>query len=247
MKSRKDFYKERQKKKDRNIIIGSIVLLVIAISLFTCFKLNNNSNNSKQEVSSSKVTKEKDNKENSVKVINHADNKKNNKSIKNSSLKSKSNKTTKYAKLPSDQWRNPSQSKPYPYISNMNGVQLVVSIPKQRVYVEDNAGKVYYTMYCSTGMLDKNDTTPKGKFTIQDRGDSFYNQNLGEGANYWTSFTHNNTYLFHTVPTKQDGTYNIPEAEKLGRPASHGCIRLSVPDARWINQNIPNGTQVTIK
>ena len=244
MKSRKDFYKEKQKKKDRNIVIGSIALLVIAIILFTCFKLNNdNTNNSKQEVSSSKAIKKKDNKEYLVKVINHT-NKKNNKSAKNSSLK---NKTTKYTKLPNDQWRNPSQSKPYPYISNMDGVQLVVSIPKQKVYVEDNTGKVYYTMYCSTGMLNKNDATPKGKFTIQNRGDSFYNQNLDEGANYWTSFTHDNTYLFHTVPTKQDGTYNIPEAEKLGRPASHGCIRLGVPDARWINQNIPNGTQVTIK
>ena len=247
MKSRKDFYKEKQKKKDRNIVIGSIVLLIVAIVLFTCFKLNNNDNNSKQEVNSSKVVKKKDNKKDSVKIINHTNSKKNNKSIKNSSLKSESNKTIKYAKLPDDQWRNPSQSKPYPYISNMNGVQLVVSIPKQKVYVEDNTGKVYYTMYCSTGMLNKNDATPKGKFTIQDRGDSFYNQNLDEGANYWTSFTHDNTYLFHTVPTKQDGTYNIPEAEKLGRPTSHGCIRLSVPDARWINQNIPNGTQVTIK
>lgn len=246
MKSRKDFYKEKQKRKDRNIVIGSIVLLIVAIVLFTCFKLNNN-DNSKQEVSSSKVVKRKANKKDSVKVINHTDSKKNNKSTKNSSLKNRSNKITKYAKLPDDQWRNPSQSKSYPYISNMNGVQLVVSIPKQKVYVEDNTGKLYYTMYCSTGMLNKNDATPKGKFIIQDRGDSFYNQNLGEGANYWTSFTHDNIYLFHTVPTKQDGTYNIPEAEKLGRPASHGCIRLSVPDARWINQNIPNGTQVTIK
>ena len=38
------------------------------------------------------------------------------------------------------------------------------------------------------------------------------------------------------------------ETAKLGRTqGSHGCIRLSVPDSKWIMDNIPNGTKVVIK
>jgi lipoprotein-anchoring transpeptidase ErfK/SrfK len=30
----------------------------------------------------------------------------------------------------------------------------------------------------------------------------------------------------------------------LGVPASHGCVRLDINNAYWINQNIPSGTRV---
>ncbi|CCU56791.1 ErfK/YbiS/YcfS/YnhG superfamily [Bacillus subtilis E1] len=36
------------------------------------------------------------------------------------------------------------------------------------------------------------------------------------------------------------------EAEKLGTKASHGCIRLTIPDAKWIYENIPEHTKVVI-
>ncbi|HAH78565.1 MAG TPA: L,D-transpeptidase, partial [Ruminococcaceae bacterium] len=36
-------------------------------------------------------------------------------------------------------------------------------------------------------------------------------------------------------------------ADKLGEPASHGCIRLPVEDAKWIYDNIPEGTKVVIE
>ncbi len=58
-------------------------------------------------------------------------------------------------------------------------------------------------------------------------------------------------YLFHTVPI--GGDYRkfhkygkkqmlIDEYEKLGSPASHGCVRLLVGDAYWIYKNCPRGT-----
>lgn len=94
----------------------------------------------------------------------------------------------------------------------------------------------------------KANSTPKGEFAIQsERGNSFYNPNLKEGANYWTSFLDHGVYLFHTVPTIVDGSYNIKEAKKLGHPASHGCIRMTIPDAKWINVNAPVGMKVIIK
>ena len=44
------------------------------------------------------------------------------------------------------------------------------------------------------------------------------------------------------------GDYNLKEAKKLGRTqGSHGCIRLSVPDSRWLMEHAQPGTKVIIK
>ena len=36
------------------------------------------------------------------------------------------------------------------------------------------------------------------------------------------------------------------EAEKLGSPASHGCIRLSIADSKWLYDQLPTGTPIHI-
>ena len=43
-------------------------------------------------------------------------------------------------------------------------------------------------------------------------------------------------------------SYNLSAAEynKLGSPASHGCVRLCVRDAKWIYDNCSLGMQVII-
>ena len=101
-------------------------------------------------------------------------------------------------------------------------------------------------MYASTGM---DDSTPRGSFRIQnERGDHFYNPGEGMGARYYTSFLNHGVFLFHSVPTDSKGGYIKEEADMLGiRPGSHGCIRLTVPDARWIMQSVPTGTPVLVK
>ena len=126
---------------------------------------------------------------------------------------------------------------------------LRVSLKGNRTYLL-RKGKVLYTMLSTGGIYKKGKSlTPTGTFRIQNgRGDSFFNYNLGEGANNWTSWSPDNVYLFHSVPTKADGNYNMKEAAKLGRTqGSHGCIRLSVPDSKWLMDNIPDGTKVVIK
>ena len=98
---------------------------------------------------------------------------------------------------------------------------------------------VLYTMYASTGSKDS--PTPTGTFHIQkERGDFFYNAASKEGAKYWVSFKDHGIYLFHTVPTDKNGKFIPKEAQQLGKEAqSHGCVRLSVPDAKWIYKNVP--------
>ena len=55
--------------------------------------------------------------------------------------------------------------------------------------------------------------------------------------------------LFHSVPyVQQDpATLEYEEYNKLGTPASLGCVRLRVCDAKWIYDHCPLGTQVSIQ
>lgn len=139
-------------------------------------------------------------------------------------------------------WQKPSQKKAYPKLKKGDWVK--VNIKKQRVYViRKKQKKALYTMICSTGIYN---STPRGTFHIQNRGKSFYNKSSKEGAKYWTSWLYNGIYLFHTVPTNKKGKYIKSEAKKLGKPVSHGCIRLTIPDAYWIYKKVPWGTKVHI-
>ena len=142
-------------------------------------------------------------------------------------------------------WLKPSQQVGYPDPAAHPDLSLDVSLQDQRVYVRDGS-ELLYTMYASTGM---DDSTPRGSFRIQDeRGDHFYNPGEGMGARYYTSFLNHGVFLFHSVPTDSKGSYIKEEADMLGiRPGSHGCIRLTVPDARWIMQSVPTGTPVLVK
>lgn len=53
-------------------------------------------------------------------------------------------------------------------------------------------------------------------------------------------------FLFRSVPMRKDKKVIEKEAKKLGTKASHGCIRLAIPDAKWIYKNIPEYTKVVI-
>ena len=54
--------------------------------------------------------------------------------------------------------------------------------------------------------------------------------------------------LFHSVwyYEKDPSTQSTVQFNKLGQTASHGCVRLSVADAKWIYDNCAIGTKVTI-
>ena len=121
-------------------------------------------------------------------------------------------------------------------------LSLQVSITRQNVTVLDAKGRVVKTFTCSTGK--KGSDTPTGTFTVAERGQSFYNSSINEGAYYWTQFY--GDYLFHSVPFNGSREMEPEEAAKLGTPASHGCVRLAVADAKWIYDNIPKGTKVSI-
>lgn len=127
-----------------------------------------------------------------------------------------------------------------PYLIKVNRLANCVT-----VYTKDEAGE--YTvpvkaMVCSVGL---NDETPLESGRISDK----YDWRLLFGNVYGQyAVRFNGHIMFHSVPytvqskdALKDGEYNL-----LGQPASQGCIRLSVADAKWIYDNCDNGTKVEV-
>lgn len=126
-----------------------------------------------------------------------------------------------------------------PYLIMVNRLQNCVT-----VYTQDEAGEYtipYKAMICSTG----GELTPTGVYQIpiKYRWRALVEETWGQ---YSTRI--NGPYLFHSVPyDEQDPSTMLPgEYNKLGEAASHGCIRLTVEDARWIYENVQLGTTVII-
>lgn len=134
-----------------------------------------------------------------------------------------------------------TQKSDAPYLFKVNRKQNIVI-----AYAKDANGD--YTvpkkaMVCSVGVDDK---TPTGTFSTT--GDK-YDWRLLSGNVYGQYATRiNGPYLFHSVPyaTKSKSDLEYEEYNKLGEAASLGCIRLSVEDAKWVQENCPKGTTVII-
>lgn len=140
-------------------------------------------------------------------------------------------------------YRKSSENKPYPDVKKYPHMWIHVNLKKQRVYLMNDNDKLY-TMYCSSGA---NNATPTGTYHIEDlRGDKFYSESEKAGGRYYVAWK-GSDFLFHSVPIDGQGHYIKSQAKYLGKkPMSHGCIRLSVPDAKWMSSNIPTGTEVKI-
>lgn len=114
------------------------------------------------------------------------------------------------------------------------------------VYTKDSDGLFtvpYKAMVCSTGY-----ETPVGTYDISYQGQwNWLSLVGGVYGQYCTQIT--GDYLFHSVPyTKwQDkGSLQKGEYDKLGTTCSHGCIRLTVADAKWIYDNKYNIARVEL-
>lgn len=126
----------------------------------------------------------------------------------------------------------------YPYLIKVNKQANCVT-----VYEKDSSGN--YTvpikaMVCSTGA-----DTPLGTYKTPNKyrwwmlmGDVW--------GQYCTRIT--GGILFHSVwyYEKDPSTLSAVQYNKLGTMCSHGCIRLTVADAKWIYDNCPLGTTVQI-
>lgn len=102
-------------------------------------------------------------------------------------------------------------------------------------------GAPYKAFVCSTG-----NATPIGTFNTSQK----LRWHVLDGPSYGQYCTRIvNGVLFHSVWYYANGNYasqSYVQYNKLGTTASHGCVRLTVADAKWIYENCPLGTSVTV-
>ena len=100
-------------------------------------------------------------------------------------------------------------------------------------------------MLCSSGVSSS--PTRTGVFKLKSYRVRFgLFKNTSVYAQYWSQI--DGRMYFHSIlyTDRKAETYNT-SFNNLGNRASHGCIRLSVPDARWIWYNAAPGTTVVVR
>ena len=114
------------------------------------------------------------------------------------------------------------------------------------VYAKSETGRYdipVKTFVCSVGMPST--PTPTGTFTTPAK----YRWHTLMGPSYGQYCTRIvGGVLFHSVAGSNMTSHNLSAGNynMLGQPASHGCVRLCVRDAKWIYDNCALGTTVTI-
>ena len=115
-----------------------------------------------------------------------------------------------------------------------------IDLSHQRVNVFNGSNKKWElvkSMICSSGKAST--PTIKGNFTVGSKGEYFI-ADSGARCKYYTQISGN--YLFHSVLYDNKGNYVIDNT--LGVPVSHGCVRLSLENAKFIYYNIPARTAI---
>lgn len=122
------------------------------------------------------------------------------------------------------------------YWIKINKQQNVVTVYKNK----DGKYKAHKAFVCSTGTA-----TPLGNFPLGEK----IRWHVLDGPSYGQYCSRiTGSILFHSVwyyQPKKD-TQSYIQYNRLGTTASHGCVRLTVADAKWIYDNCPSGTKVTI-
>ena len=114
------------------------------------------------------------------------------------------------------------------------------------VYTKDDAGKFTVPVKAITISCGKNvGDTPLGTYqTIVE-----YNwRKMVDGTYSQYAYRIVGSILFHSVPYYSQAKNDLEweEFNKLGTPASLGCVRMTVADSKWLMDNCPIGTLVTI-
>ena len=130
-----------------------------------------------------------------------------------------------------------------PYTIGVDVTNQIVTVYKT------SDGSIVRQMICSTG---KNNRTPLGDFILpqkhhsSERSEWYYFYIYECWAQYATRIE--GGVLFHSIPCSQRSASSISRTNlrELGTPASHGCVRLLVDDAKFIAQNCGPGTRVHI-
>jgi hypothetical protein len=130
----------------------------------------------------------------------------------------------------------------FPYFIKVNRAANCVT-----VYGIDGKGEytVAVKAFAASCGREGNETITGENFTTSDK----YEWGLMVDSTYGHYVVRiSGSYLFHSVPyfSATGSSLETEEYNKLGSVASLGCIRMAVRDVKWIYDNCPAGTKVTI-
>lgn len=115
---------------------------------------------------------------------------------------------------------------------------------QQMTYVLD--GKAWQIWRVSTGRSGM--ATPAGEFKVVNKSLKPWSRSYGLWMPYWLglggSGLRNGSIGIHELPVWPGG-YREGE-DHLGKPVSHGCIRLGIGPAQYLYERVPVGTVVVI-
>lgn len=112
------------------------------------------------------------------------------------------------------------------------------------VYAKD--GNKGYTIPVVAFVCSAGKGTPVGSFTIRDK--LRWHELMGPSWGQWCEHL-TDDILFHSVyynSERDNKSLSVKAYNKLGTMASHGCIRLTAGDSKWIYDNCAVGTKVVI-
>lgn len=151
--------------------------------------------------------------------------------------------TNSESEMNSESEKNSETETDIPYYIKVNRAANCVTI-----YTKDETGAYtvpYKSMICSVGL---NNRTPLGTYKISEKYK--WRKLFGDDVDVYGYYTTRivGHILFHSVPytAKSNDMLWENQYNRLGSPASKGCIRLSVADAKWIYDNCRAGTIVEI-
>ncbi|SHE51539.1 L,D-transpeptidase [Caloramator proteoclasticus] len=253
-----------QKKK---ILKNMIVLFLFFVSLISFSGCNKETSNESNQNEQHIVVAKAENKKEEIKVDavsdqqpsdNNKENKEQDKNKTNTLATKESNKNATKESVKTSEVKNSTQKQTVALtpleqellkdikeknLTSKTAYMVIVDTQKQYTYImkkSNGSWGLYKSLICSTGAPET--PTPKGIYTIQDRAPWFFSKRYQQGGMYWVRFK--GDYLFHSLP--MDENKNIVDYT-LGKPASHGCVRLKVEDAKWFYNSITFGTKLYIK
>ena len=140
----------------------------------------------------------------------------------------------KYGNRVNDRTSEFKRSNYYLECDRVNGVMTI--------YTDSSKKTPIKTIRVSVGLPETPTKVGTFKITRADRWQLLMGPSWGQ----YGSHVVNGIYI-HSVASGQPNGNNLPAGEylKLGNPASHGCIRCCVADAKWIWENC-NGSTIRV-
>ena len=130
------------------------------------------------------------------------------------------------------------------------GIYIYINLANQKLFVMEGNNKISEHLV-STGKAGL--PTPKGTFYIKNKIPFAYSPLYKLWMKNWNALARNpdgsgyEGYGIHGLPCFDRDCTRIEGESHLGRPVSHGCVRLGLDASQYFFEKIPIGTPVVVR